>query len=68
MRHFSTNTHISKSVRSHRMHNTFSEETYDKTKSKFINCNHEALSNSYDDRFFIFYYGFGYGHVCGWTR
>ena len=66
MRHFSTNTHISKSVRSHRMHNTFSEETYNKTKSKFINCNHEALS--YDDRFFIFYYGFGYGHVCGWTR
>ena len=67
MRHFSMNTHISKSVRSHRMHNTFRRKlTTKQSRLKFINCNHEALS--YDDRFFIFYYGFEYGHVCGWTR
>ena len=60
----STNTHINKSVRSHRMHNTFSKKRT--RKLKFVNWNHEAVS--YTDRLFVFYHGFGYGHVCGWKR
>ena len=63
MRYFSTKTHINKSVRSHRMHDTFSKKRT--RKLKFVNLNHEAVS--YTDRLFVFNHRFGYGHVCGWT-
>ena len=55
MRYFSTNTHINKCVRSHRMHNTFSAKKRTR-KLKLVNWNHEAVS--YTDRFFVFYHGF----------